>query len=449
VTLTLRRVPSTIAITVIAALLAALVFVSGWGVRSAQPDATVVRQAAAAAPTVAAVLPAGVPTRQLVDDYTAALRAQPNNPQAYTNLALAELQQVREDGDPTWYTKADALLTKALALDPKNFAALGGLGSLAASRHDFAGALALGRRALAIDPSSSYALGVMVDAEVELGRYGDARRTLERMLNTRPDLSSYSRASYFLELHGDIAGARRALQQAIASGAPARENTAWAYLYLGNLEFGQGHYGAAQRQYRLAAQAQPGFVHAIAAEAKLDAARGRYARAIALYTTATQRLPLPSYVIALGDVQAAAGRRAAAARTYGLVRAEEALYQANGVNVDVELALFETDHRGDPQQALGYARAAAAVQHSVVVEDALGWTLYRAGHPHQALAAANRALALGTRDAGFLFHRGAIEAGLGMRTAAARDLSRALAINPHFSVLYELRARRLLKQVSG
>jgi tetratricopeptide (TPR) repeat protein len=153
-------------------------------------------------------------------------------------------------------------------------------------------------------------------------------------------------------------------------------------------------------------------------------------------------------VIALCDVQAAAGGRAAAARSEGLVRAEEALYAANGVNVDVELALFEADHGGDPQQALAHARDAERVQSSVVVEDALGWTLFRAGHPHQALAAANRALALGTRDSSFLYHRGAIEAALGLRAQAHRDLAAALSTNPHFSVLYEPDARRLLKEVS-
>src|SRR4029078_7212442 len=92
-------------------------------------------------------------------------------------------------------------------------------------------------------------------------------------------------------------------------------------------------------------------------------------------------------------------------RTYGLVRAEEALYAANGVNVDVELALFETDHGGDPQRALVLAQAAARVQHSVVVEDALGWTLYRAGHPRTALAAADRALRVGPPQPGSLHHR--------------------------------------------
>ena len=118
------------------------------------------------------------------------------------------------------------------------------------------------------------------------------------------------------------------------------------------------------------------------------------------------------------------------------------------MNVDVELALFEADHGGDPQVALAHARAAARVQHSVVVEDALGWTLFRAGHARAALRAADRALRLGTLDANFRFHRGAIEASLGMRAAAKRDLSEALSINPHFSVLYEPRARRLLAEVS-
>ena len=259
----------------------------------------------------------GVSTRQQIDGYAAVVRAQPRNAQAYDDLALTELQQVREDGDPRWYTKAGALLTRALQLNHQDFTALGGLGSLAASRHQFALARRLGRRALAIDPSSSYALGVVVDADVELGDYRGAGRTLQRMLDVRPDLSSYSRASYYLELHGNIPGARRALRQAIESGAPARENVAWAYLYLGNLEFNHGRYAAAQHEYRLSAQASPGFVHAVAAEAKLAAARGELARAERMYVSVTRRLPLPAYVIALGDVQAALGRRAAAQRTMG------------------------------------------------------------------------------------------------------------------------------------
>ena len=95
------------------------------------------------------------------------------------------------------------------------------------------------------------------------------------------------------------------------------------------------------------------------------------------------------------------------------MRAEEQLYAANGVNVDVELALFDDDHNGDVAAALDRIRAVARIQPSVTVEDALAWTLFKAGHARAALAASNRALRLGTRDSSFLYHRGAIEASLG------------------------------------
>jgi tetratricopeptide (TPR) repeat protein len=372
----------------------------------------------------------------------------PSDPRALDSLALAQIQLAREDGDPTRYGVAEQLLHRSLRTDQHDFIALGGLGSIAASRHDFPTALELGRRALSLDPASGYALGVVVDAQIELGRYADARRTLVRMLDLHPDLSSFSRLSYYLELHGDITGARRALRAAIASGAPARENTAWAYLSLGNLELAQGNLAAAAAQYRLAGRAQPGFVHALAGRARVAVARRRYAEAIRLYEAATARLPLPAYVIALGDVQTAAGRTADAQATYGLVRAEERLYAANGVNVDVELALFEADHGGDARRAVGLVLAARRTQRSVVVDDALAWTLYRAGRADAALEAANRALRLSTRDASFLYHRGAINAALGRRAAARADLSLALRINPRFSVLGAPEARRLLKEVS-
>src|SRR5204862_372731 len=118
------------------------------------------------------------------------------------------------------------LLGPALTLSSRDFTALAGRGSLALSRHDFAGALTLGRRALAIDASNPFAMGVVVDANVELGRYAAARGAIERLLRQRPDLASYSRASYYLELHGRTAAARRALVQATQAGAPPGDNPA-------------------------------------------------------------------------------------------------------------------------------------------------------------------------------------------------------------------------------
>jgi len=432
--------PLVLALPVVAAL-AAAVALRGGGTSAPRPH-----HAEVAIPYASAA-PRTLTTPQLVARYRAEAAAKPRSAQAADNLALAELQMAREDGDPTWYTRADALFHHAVSLAPADFTALAGEGSLALSRHDFTGALALGRHALRIDPSSPFAMGVMVDANVELGRYAAARTAIERLLDQRPDLASYSRASYFLELNGRTAAARRALVQATQSGAPSGENTAWAYLYLGNLDFNHGRYADAARSYRTALHVDPGFLHARAAQAKLAAARGDYVRAAAGYRAVIARYPLPAYVIALGDVYRTAGKPAAARRQYALVRAEEQLYAANGVNVDVELALFDDDHGGDVAGALSRMRTLVEIQPSVTVQDALGWTLFKAGHPRPALAAANRALRLGTRDSSFLYHRGAIEARLGMRSAAVRDLSAALRLNPRFSLLYAPDAHRLLTRL--
>ena len=56
-------------------------------------------------------------------------------------------------------------------LAPRDLIATSGLGSLALSRHRFGEALALGRRARAISPTTARNYGVIGDALVELGRY--------------------------------------------------------------------------------------------------------------------------------------------------------------------------------------------------------------------------------------------------------------------------------------
>jgi Flp pilus assembly protein TadD len=62
--------------------------------------------------------------------------------------------------------------------------------------------------------------------------------------------------------------------------------------------------------------------------------------------------------------------------------------------------------------------------------------LARNGRCGEALRYSERALRLGTRDALKYFHRGMIERCLGHRPEARTWFRRALALNPHFSVLW-------------
>jgi len=81
---------------------------------------------------------------------------------------------------------------------------------------------------------------------------------------------------------------------------------------------------------------------------------------------------------------------------------------------------------------------------NVVTADSLAWTLYRTGDYPGALAASGQAHRLGTLDALAFFHSGMIELKLGMTASARADLSRAIAINPYFSVLHQQEARQAL-----
>ena len=156
------------------------------------------------------------------------------------------------------------------------------------------------------------------------------------------------------------------------------------------------------------------------------------------------RLPLPQYVIQLGETQLAAGRSAAAASSFALVGAEERLLQANGVNTDVDLALFEAGH-GDPAKALVLAQRAWAEAPSVRSADAMTWALTRDSRAKAALPWARRALQLGSRDPMFLFHAGMAARLAGERGLARARFARALAANPRFSPLYAPVARRALR----
>jgi tetratricopeptide (TPR) repeat protein len=147
-------------------------------------------------------------------------------------------------------------------------------------------------------------------------------------------------------------------------------------------------------------------------------------------------MPVPEFVIALGDVYTAAGQPDEAAKQYALVDAMQQLYQENGVDTDVEMALFAADHDRDLDEALKQARAGYDKRPSIRTADVLAWTLYKTGDAADARQYIQEALRLGTKDALIIFHAGMIESALGHRDAAFAHLQQALAINPHFSILY-------------
>ena len=127
------------------------------------------------------------------------------------------------------------------------------------------------------------------------------------MIDRKPNLAGYARASYLRELHGDLDGAVEAMRLAVDAGGPAAENGAYVERLLGELERRRGHRAAARRAFGQALALVPGHPGAELGLARLDARRRRGCG------RSSTRLPLPEYVIALGEAELAAGRKAAGA----------------------------------------------------------------------------------------------------------------------------------------
>ena len=337
------------------------------------------------------------------------------------------------------------MLRRALRLAPRDLLATSGLGSLALSRHRFREALALGRRARSISPTTARNYGVIGDALVELGRYRQGFQAFDTMASMRPDVSSYARIGHARLLLGDVSGALDAFRAALDASLGQGETEAWTRVQLSKAAFSVGRLGPALEQARAAVRAFPGYAPAYDALAWAEYGHGRVQAAIAAEQEAVNRIPLPQYVAMLGDLQRSVGQTAQARRQYALIGVIQRLLVASGVKTDLETALFDVDHGIRLPASLALARRAQRERPSIDGDDVLAWALDRTGHCGEALRFSERALRLGTLDALKYFHRGEIERCLGHGAAARSWFGRALALNPRFSVLWAPVAREGLR----
>jgi tetratricopeptide (TPR) repeat protein len=390
---------------------------------------------AAAAGAAAALLLGGVLREE-------APAAPAGSARSLTQEALGYQQRWRETADVTHLARADEALRRALRIAPDDPEATSALASLALSRHEFRRALRVGRRARRLAPGVAQNLGIVGDALVELGRYDEAFAAFDAFAARKPGLASYARVAYARELIGRPREAIEAMELALDAAGAGPEPSAWAHVELAKLYFGLGELTPAERHARAALAAFPGYVYALDALARVDAARGRHGQAIAHAREAVERVPLPQFVGTLADLYRVTGRIREAREQQALIAAIDRLLRANGVRTELETALFDVDHGLRLADALERARLAQQLRPSTQADDVLAWALARTGRCAEAMRSSKRALRLGTLDAPAFFHRGMIERCLGRDAAARRFFRRALDLNPHFSLIWAPVARR-------
>jgi tetratricopeptide (TPR) repeat protein len=376
------------------------------------------------------------------------LTKRPNDAQTQGLLAAVFLQKLRETIDPVYLQRAASVVDKMLSTNPKSYSALRLQNEIDMQRHDFPKVAQRSRELLDRNPSDSGTVGLLGDALMEMGKYGEAGEAYRRMVELAPNLFSYNRVAYHRFVTGNSPEALSWMNQAVRAGSNSPENEAWCLVEFGDLLFKTGHVQDARAAYKRALSTFPGYHRAHAALGRLLAAEGNYSDAIEHVKKAQFTVPFPDYAATLEALYRRSSQNQEADRQIALIDTIDKLMKVNGETMNRNLGVILADENRKLDRALELAQAEFSVRNDVFTNDALSWVQYRRKNYRDAEAASKKALANGTPDPMLYYHAAMIEAALDQKDAAKHNLERALSLNPRFDFRYAPEATRILKSLS-
>lgn len=370
----------------------------------------------------------------------------PDSPDGYTQLAVLNIQRARRTGDFSLNTKAETAVNRALEIAPQDLPSRKLSASLLLTFHRFAEALERGKQLNQEFPDDAFVFGVLTDANFELGNYDEAVAAAQKMVDIKPNSTSYSRVAHIRSIFGDQAGAVEMYTAAARSTDPKdAEGQSWCLVQLGDEYFKYGKFVEAEKVYDEALSVFPDFYMALAAKGKLRAAQNDFDGAEKFLKAVLDRVPNVETAVLLGDIYSRKGDTDKAKSQYDLI---EVMEQKIGLNNDQKrLALMWADQNTRLGEALEILQREQLARKDIFTEDALAWCLFKNGRIKEANESIKRAMRLKSNDARILYHAGVIEKGLGHRAEAKRLIESALKLNPAFDLIQNENATRALQDL--
>jgi tetratricopeptide (TPR) repeat protein len=333
-----------------------------------------------------------------------------SSPTGYVELAMGYARRARETAGDDFYDKAMTAVDKALAIDATNFEAKKVRVWILLGQHEFVRAAAEASALNKLVPDDVTVYGLMTDAFIETGRYEEAEKAAQWMLDLRgPNVPALTRASYLRELFGDIDGALEAMSMALARISETEyEERAWLLTHVAHLQLLSGKTDLAEQAVREALKTFPDYHYALAKLAQVRMKQGRASDAVTLLRKHYEAGSHPENLFELAVAMHAAGQRKEATHAFRKFE-KEALEEADGVdNANRELSRYYADFANKPKEALHIAKIEFDRRQDIYTISAYAWALHKNARSKEALAIIERATAMGTRDARIRFHAGAI-----------------------------------------
>ena len=350
------------------------------------------------------------------------------------HLSALYLARGRETGDPR-----DAILAEQAARrsivnrKERNGAAAQVLETALLAQHRFGEALPLAVAARNADPENPALRAALGDIQMEMGQYDSARVSFANLHAALGDPSVAPRLARWAEIQGEPDKARRLLHAALTTvqhlPEVPREQLAWYWLRIGDVELRTGHPLAADSAYRAGLAAHPDDYRLLAAVAHSALLQQKWQRAITFGERAIAVTLDPATLGTLSDAFAALGDTAKSA-DYARVLDVVVLKQPGAYHR--AWSLFLLDHDRHLRTVSRKIREELVARKDIYAYDLLAWSLHKQGRDAEAASAMKLAMREGTQDAQLFYHAGTIEHALGHAETARAQLTRALALNAYF-----------------
>lgn len=377
--------------------------------------------------------------------YLGVARADTTSSLAYAKVAALHLQRARASGDHSALLAAEEAARRSLSLVPGGEEAVLTLAASLVAQHRFRDALDLARVLLATDPQNGSYRALVAEILLELGDYAGARQIFDSLAATELTMAVAPRISRWLELTGRADQARRVLRgagvQALRLDHLPREQIAWYYLRMGDLEWRDGRLDRAVRAYDEGLDVVPDDYRLLAALARVALGRGLWEQAIAYAERSIAVALEPEPIAVLASAHRALGDTSRAAE-YDATLDLIALRQPGPFHR--ALSLYWLDQGRHLPEVLQRAEEELRSRPDPHGHDVVAWALYRSGRPADARAHMRQVLVHGVADATFYFHSGMIARAVGDSGVARRHLERALDVNPYFHPTHPAAARAVL-----
>jgi tetratricopeptide (TPR) repeat protein len=378
-------------------------------------------------------------TKKNVDMLQNKIAANPADTKSIIALANYFVLEARTTGNYAYYDKAAMkLVNTVLKMDANNFEALTLKSLVYLSQHHFADGLATAQLARNIIPYNAFVHGILVDGNVEMGHYDSALVCAQKMMDIRPDLRSYARASYLREIYGDYPGAIEAMKMAIDAGAPGDEATEWSRIQIGHLYENTGDLKNAEMNYQIALNERPGYMYALAGMARLALATKEYNKAIDYYQQAAKDAIEGAFKEEMANIYFLSGQKEkGTALTKAVI--EELNKNAQAANGDESIG-----HYADKELAYAYLSLDnfdKALEHALLeynrrpknieANETVAWIYFKKGEAAKALPYLKAALITNSKNPTLLCRAGLIYANTEDSGSAKIFLEQGLKGNPN------------------